>query len=55
MLLLVDLSYLSRFWTQFEAWLAMQHADTGGLRRAQGAERRENFVPIYNATENDIK
>ena len=55
MLLLVDLSYLSRFWTQFEAWLAMQHADTGGLRRAQGAERRETFVAIYNATDNDIK
>eukprot|EP00966_Prymnesium_polylepis_P329092 7384838-Prymnesium_polylepis.1 len=33
----------------------MQHADTGGLRRARGAERRETFVPIYNATEHDIE
>ena len=31
-LLIVDLSYLSRFWTQFEAWLSMRHASWEGLQ-----------------------
>jgi tetratricopeptide (TPR) repeat protein len=43
-LLLVDISYLSRFWTQFEAWCAMQRATPAGLRGlgdvAIGAEGR---------------
>lgn len=26
-LVLADISYLSRFWTQFEAWLSMQARD----------------------------
>ena len=30
-LVLLDLSYLSRFWTQFEAWLSFQAASTEGL------------------------
>jgi len=50
-LILLDLSYLSRFWTQFEAWLSMQQATTGRLRRAMGSERRETILPIYNGTE----
>ena len=43
-LILLDLSYLSRFWTQFEAWLSMQQPTSVGLRRAIGAERREPSV-----------
>ena len=31
MLLLADRTYLSRFWTQFEAWLSMQQATARGL------------------------
>ena len=49
-LILLDLSYLSRFWTQFEAWLSMQQATTGKLCRASGEERRETIVTIYNGT-----
>ena len=30
-LLLLDVSFQSRFWTQFEAWLAMQRATVSGL------------------------
>ena len=54
-LILLDLSYLSRFWTQFEAWLAMQQATTGKLCRASGAERRETIVTIYNGTATAVK
>ena len=49
-LILLDLSYLSRFWTQFEAWLSMQQATTGKLCRASGSERRETIITIYNGT-----
>ena len=38
-LILLDLSYLSRFWTQFEAWLSMQTATKEGLRPASEAEQ----------------
>merc|ERR1712110_1198099 len=30
-LILLDRSYLGRFWTQFEAWLSMQSATLAGL------------------------
>ena len=48
-LILLDLSYLSRFWTQFEAWLAMQTATKEGLRPASEAEQRWDVRPILNA------
>ena len=35
-LLIMDLSYVSRFWTQFEAWLAMQRMTDVGLLSAVG-------------------
>merc|ERR1719327_1200294 len=54
-LILLDLSYLSRFWTQFEAWLSMQQATTGKLCRATGSERRETIVTIYNGTPTAVK
>ena len=54
-LILLDLSYLSRFWTQFEAWLSMQQATTGKLCRASGSERRETIVTIYNGTQTAIR
>ena len=31
-LVLLDLSYQSRFWTQFEAWLSMQDCKESGLQ-----------------------
>ena len=50
-LCLVDISYLSRFWTQFEAWLSMQAAGPDGLQPASEARRRSRFVCIHNATQ----
>ena len=54
-LILLDLSYVSRFWTQFEAWLSMQQATTGKLCRASGSMRRETIVTIYNGTQTAVK
>ena len=54
-LILLDLSYFSRFWTQFEAWLAMQACSSKGLRSEAASEGTGNskrcvVVPIYGAT-----
>ena len=49
-LILLDLSYGSRFWTQFEAWLSMQFATPGGLKPAIGTQNvRHHIVCIQNA------
>eukprot|EP00900_Chrysochromulina_parva_P027868 jgi/Chrpa1/9715/Chrysochromulina_OHIO_Genome00015480-RA len=49
-LILFDLSYLSRFWTQFEAWLSMQFATPSGLKSAVGSKNaRYHIVCIQNA------
>jgi hypothetical protein len=49
-LILFDLSYLSRFWTQFEAWLSMQYATPNGLKSAVGTKyARYHIVCIQNA------
>ena len=48
-LCLVDLSYMSRFWTQFEAWLACQEASAHGLVGATAARRRISVATILNA------
>ena len=48
-LVLMDLSYLSRFWTQFEAWCSMQKCTTEGLLSAPEAERRAVVKCIHNA------
>ena len=51
-LILLDLSYVSRFWTQFEAWLSMQFATPNGLKSAIGtATVRHHIVCIQNAAE----
>ena len=51
-LVLLDLSYLSRFWTQFEAWLSLQLVvEGGGLQAATSDSTRTEIVPIYNGTE----
>ena len=51
-LIILDLSYISRFWTQYEAWLSMQTATKDGLRPATVAERRCEITPIYNTNQN---
>ena len=50
-LILLDLSTLSRFWTQFEAWLSMQDSSPSGLVTATTGERRRyTIVPLHNAS-----
>ena len=39
-LVLMDISYLSRFWTQFEAWLSLQAGGAAGLGPAAEVRRR---------------
>jgi hypothetical protein len=48
-LILLDLSYVSRFWTQFECWCSMQSLSQDGLSPAAPAERRCTIVPILGA------
>ena len=47
----MDLSYVSRFWTQFEAWLAMQLTTAAGLSSAVGdaGAKRYTVVGVLNA------
>ena len=49
-LALIDISYLSRFWTQFEAWLSMQEGSSDGLRPAPVSRRRVEMRCLHNAT-----
>ena len=48
-LILCDLSYVSRFWTLFESWLAFQHAAREGLQMAAKHVQRYKIVCIHNA------
>ena len=51
-LILLDLSYLSRFWTQFEAWLSMQEITANGIRGVQnGTAGRCKITCLHNASE----
>ena len=51
-LILLDRSYTSRFWTQFEAWLSMQQALPEGLRSSVGTQgERFHIKCIQNAVE----
>ena len=50
-LVLLDLSYLSRFWTMYEAWLSRLQPTAQGLKLAQGdAAARCQIVPILSAS-----
>ena len=50
-LILLDYEYLSRFWTQFEAWLSMQMATETGLVSAPERKRRCSIVCVHGAAE----
>jgi len=50
-LVLLDLSYLSRFWTMYEAWLSRQQATAQGLKLAVQDAARCTIVPILGASE----
>lgn len=48
-LLMVDNSFSSRFWTMFESWLAMQSCSSSGLSTAVGDEVRWTIACLYLA------
>jgi hypothetical protein len=48
-LVLLDRSYMSRFWTQFEAWLSMQQAGPRGLNSAPREQLRCRMACLGNA------
>ena len=50
-LILLDGSYASRFWTLTEAWCSMQTVTSDGLRPATEAERRYTIQCIHTADE----
>ena len=50
-LVLADISYLSRFWTQFEAWLSFQQCTEDGLLPAPAGKSRSTTVPTLNGTD----
>lgn len=48
-LLIVDVTYLTRFWTTLEAWCSMQTCAPAGLRPAMDNEKRYEITFILNA------
>ena len=50
-LVLLDLSYQSRFWTQLELWLSLQEGTPGGLLPASEQHQRAHAWPIHSATD----
>ena len=46
----MGLDYISRFWTLFVSWLAMQRVSRAGLQPGVAlGQRRFTIVPIHNA------
>jgi len=48
-LILLDGSYMSRFWTQFEAFLSFRKVTPNGLDPTPLSERRDAIICIHNA------
>jgi len=48
-LAIIDMSSQSRFWTQFEAWMAMQSCSQQGLQPAPNHKRRCQISCIHSA------
>lgn len=49
-LLIVDMSYMSRFWTMFEAWLSMRTATTVGLMSTSAEDQKRcSIVCVHKA------
>ena len=55
-LILLDNTYIGRFWTSMESWMAMQQATAaGGLAPSPDDEaRRFHIEPIHNASQNMV-
>ena len=58
-LAVIDQSYISRFWTQFEAWLGFQDVTSTGLQatsdRSSASPLRLTIKTVHNATEEIAK
>ena len=52
-LILLDKTYLTRFWTTMEGWCAMQKVTSEGVRPATRGEARHSVSCIHHATEHD--
>ena len=50
-LVLLDLSYQSRFWTQYELWLSLQEGTSDGLVPADPSVSRSHLVAIHSGTQ----
>ena len=48
-LILLDKTYPTRFWTTMEAWCSMQTSTSTGVRPARGGEQRYTIACIHNA------
>ena len=48
-LVMLERSYMGRFWTMFEAWLGMQKPSRDGLVSAPVKERRVTIVMLHEA------
>jgi len=48
-LILLDMSYISRFWTLLEAWCAMKTTKRDGLHPCSDSERRYDVACMHNA------
>jgi len=55
-LVLLDLAYQARFWTQFELWLSVQEGTDKGLKPATEVHtlKRVHLEPIHNATREHV-
>ena len=51
-LILLDRSYLSRFWTLYEAWLSFMKPTRNGLQGADEADRRCYLQVAHEAPDN---
>ena len=49
-LIIMDSSYFSRFWTLFEAWLSMQQVTADGLLPSSESVLRYHIECIYTAS-----
>ena len=53
-LILLDISSISRFWTQFEAWCSMQRLAPNGLASAVGTVEERHSIRCVHSAESGI-
>ena len=48
-LIILDNTYMTRFWTLMEAWYSMKNVSADGVKPASEAEKRYTIACIHNA------